>query len=119
MGMDLLGKQGDERFSHQGWVMCLERAIQFGWTPAGTVAATDFPRDWQGGYCTNDYQVVTDRDARALGEALLRAAAAFAREPDKLQVRKEWLEEEDEIAAELRCIRRLANYALKGGFVVA
>ena len=87
MGMDLFGKHGDERFNIHGWRMCLERAIEFGWTPERTVAATDFPGEWQGGYCTNDYQEVTDRDARTLGEALLRAVAALsACEPDKVQI---------------------------------
>ena len=43
MGMDLVGKHGDESFNNHGWRMCLERAIEFGWTPEGTVAATDFP----------------------------------------------------------------------------
>ena len=120
MGMDLFGKHGDERFNIHGWRMCLERAIEFGWTPERTVAATDFPGEWQGGYCTNDYQEVTDRDARALGEALLRAVAALsACEPDKVQDRREWPEEEDEFAAELRCLRRLANCSLKGGFIIA
>ena len=33
MGMDLFGKHGDERFNIHGWRMCLERAIEFGWTP--------------------------------------------------------------------------------------
>lgn len=33
MGMDLLGNHGDERFSMRGWRECLERAIEFGWTP--------------------------------------------------------------------------------------
>jgi hypothetical protein len=43
MGMDLLGNHGDERFHACGWRWCLERAIEFGWTPEGTVAPIDFP----------------------------------------------------------------------------
>jgi hypothetical protein len=119
MGMDLLGNHGDERFSARGWHWCLERAIEFGWTPEGTVV--DFPGEWGGGYLTNDYQTVTDSDARSLGEALLRAAATLsAREQDKIQ--------ENDFAAEfaatkfgdeVRCLQRLAAYALKGGFVIA
>jgi hypothetical protein len=117
MGMDLLSEHGDERFNARGWRWCLERAKEFGWSPEGTVAPIDFQGEWNGDYFTNDYQTVTDRDARALGEALLRAVAALsAREPDKIHM--------DEFAAaefdgELSCLRRLANYALKGGFVIA
>ena len=46
MGM-VLGWQTRRR-TFQGWRMCLERAIEFGWTPEGTVAATDFPGKLQG-----------------------------------------------------------------------
>jgi hypothetical protein len=46
--MDLVGKHGDESFNIHCWRMCRERAIEFGWTPEGTVAATDFPGEWQG-----------------------------------------------------------------------
>ena len=116
MGMHLLSEHGDWSFNNSGWRYCLETAIEFGWSPEGTVAPIDFQGDWNGVYFTNDYQTVTDRDACALGEALLRAVAAlYAREPDKIHM--------DEFAAvefdgELSCLRRLANYALKGGFVI-
>jgi hypothetical protein len=99
MGMDLLGEHGDERFNAFGWRECLERAVEFGWTPDGTVAPIDFPGEWKGGYCSNDYQMVTGRDARALGEALLRAVAAL----------KEIDFGVEQFAAELNCLRRLAN----------
>ena len=126
MGMDLVGKHGGKSFQIHGWRMCLDRAIEFGWTPEGTVAPTDFPGEWQGGYYSNDFQAVTDSDARALGEALLRAVVALsAPGPDKVQVRKDWPEEEDEfidelrrLSDELRGLRSLANYALKGGFII-
>ena len=141
MGVDLFGKHGGEMFNWHGWRACLERAIEFGWTPEGTLAPTDFSSEWQGGYYSNDYQVVTDSDARALGEAVLRAVAALsARAPDKVQVRKDWpeeefgadlrallanyalkgafLTEEEELADELRCLRKFATYALKGGFTI-
>jgi hypothetical protein len=125
MGIDLLGDHGDERFNAFGWRECMERAIEFGWIPEGSVAPMNFIGEWKGGYFTNDYQMVTNRDARALGEALLRAVAALsAREQDEVQTCKERPDEEDEFAAEhftaeLCCLRRLANYALKGGFVIA
>ena len=115
MGMDLLREDGNESFSGTSWNECLKRAIEFGWTPEGTVAPVGFPGQWQGGYWSNDFQEVTTRDARRLGDALLRVVAALSKDcPD----------EEDELtakrlAAELRCLRKLANYALDGGFVIA
>jgi hypothetical protein len=50
VGMDLLGNHGDERFSASAWRECLERAIEFGWEPEGTVAPTDWLGEWDGGY---------------------------------------------------------------------
>jgi hypothetical protein len=120
MGMDLLGKHGDERFNAGGWRWCLERAKEFGWTPEGTVAPKDFPREWGGHYLTNDYQTVTDSDARSLGEALLRAAAAlYAREKDKIQEEATVDFPATHFGYQVSCLQRLAAYALKGGFVIA
>lgn len=77
MGVDLLSDHGDERFSAWAWDHCCERAIEFGWKPEGTVAAKEFPGEWSGGYGGNDFQMVTDSDARSLGEALQRAVSFF------------------------------------------
>jgi len=125
MGMDLLREGVNERFSAISWCECLKRAIEFGWTPEGTVAPLDFPGQWDGDYCGNDFQQVTDRDARGLGEALLRAVAALsAREQSKIEVLKDCSDDEVEwtakrpLVAELSCLRRLANYTLQGGFVI-
>jgi hypothetical protein len=142
MGMDLLGNHGDERFSAEVWSNCLERAIQFGWQPEGTAAppAWSWPGEWKwdGGYLSNDYQRVTDRDARALGKALLLAIDALSARANvqkrRAQIRlvspiqpnvvgiersAEWTEEEDSLEAEICCLRRLADFALKGRFVIA
>lgn len=148
MGMDLLSDHGDERFSAAAWYDCLERAIEFGWNPEGTLApivpmtpsGDRWVGEWNGGYHTNDYQQVTDRDARALGRALLRAADALSAQA-KLRKRRaqlrlvssvqanvvaierpprgKFFEEEDPLEAEISCLRRLADFALKGGFVIA
>jgi hypothetical protein len=123
MGMDLLGNHGDERFSASAWDNCLERAIEFGWEPEGTVAPTDWSGEWDGGYCSNDWQAVTDRDARALGEALVRAIATLSaraniRKPSTREL-DDLFVEEDPLDAEIACLRSLSDYALKGGFVIA
>ena len=148
MGIDLLGGHGEERFSFGGWRMCLERAIEFGWNPEGTVAPKELVCEWNGGYHSNDFQRVTDCDARALGKALLRAIATLSAQANvekrRAQIRivstaqladPVGIERADRarsaqadvelffapgnpLDAELGCLRRLADYALKGGFVI-
>lgn len=119
--MDLLGNHGDERFSASAWRQCLKRAIQFGWEAEGTAAPTNWSGEWNGGYIGNEWQALTDRDARALGEALVRAIATLSTRSNVgkpgTQELNALFEEEDE--AEIGCLRRLADYALKGGFVIA
>jgi hypothetical protein len=124
MGMDLLGNHGDERFSARVWWECLERAIEFGWEPEGTVAPTYWLGEWHGEYFGNDWQAVTDRDARALGEALVRAIATLSsrvnvQKPNTQALNAPLFVKEDPVDAEIACLRRLADYALKGGFVIA
>ena len=121
MGMDLLGKHGDERFSASAWRECLERASEFGWQPEGTLTPTDWHGEWNGSYFSNDWQAVTDRDARTLGEALLRAIATLSsranvRNPGTQDLNALFVEV-DPSHAEIGCLRRLADYALKGGFI--
>jgi hypothetical protein len=85
MGYDLLGKRGFFRFSEQGWYHCLDVACAFGWEPAGTQLPDGPPEargnpepdwKWDGGYGSNDWQIVTDDDAKALVAALDRAIEA-------------------------------------------
>jgi hypothetical protein len=93
MGMDLSGKGGYFRFSHQNWRAILELAHEYGWEPAGTKppefivyapdgvtvdevgtrAARQHHGNWDGGYFTNDLQVVDDQDAANIADALERA----------------------------------------------
>src|SRR3712207_9235910 len=83
MGRDLSGEGGYFRFSIHGWCAALELAHEHGWEPAGTeppeftVYAPDGVTvdevrtraerqryaNWDGGYFTNEYQVVSDEDA--------------------------------------------------------
>lgn len=80
MGMDLLGLggigHGEISFNNGFWYTLLEIAEIFGWQPAGTVKPSDYDGRWNGSYFTNDFQEVTDADARALSDALQRAVAA-------------------------------------------
>src|SRR5262249_37495558 len=92
MGFDLHGRHETVSFNLAGWRYLLETANSFGWQPAGTeapdlenVGLGSIPiepigpaRAWNGGYFTNDFQTVTDDDARQMGAALLRAALAKA-----------------------------------------
>lgn len=69
MGYDLRGTGGVFRLNTSGWMDLLDLAHRHGWQPAGT-EAPEYDPDWDGGYFTNDYQIVTDEDASALADAL-------------------------------------------------
>ncbi len=69
--------------SFSEWDECLKRAIEFGWTPEGTVDNWSDYGEWDGSYYGNEMQIVTDRDARALGEARFFAPSPpFPRDPE-------------------------------------
>jgi hypothetical protein len=69
---------GGLSLNSSAWQYCLDAAKAFGWVPAGTEAGRTPPgREWSGGYFTNDFQVVTDIDARNLASALDQAIAAL------------------------------------------
>jgi hypothetical protein len=90
MGMDLRGAGGNFRFPVHGWSAVLHLARDFGgWEPQGTeppeyyrqrALADGEPLDWSGTYGTNDYQQVTEADARNLADALERALRHVPRE---------------------------------------
>ena len=71
MAFDLEGKAGSFRMSNSGWPEVLAIAEAYGWKPAGTRPPRGSkPGGWDGGYRTNDGQVVTKVDASALAAAL-------------------------------------------------
>src|SRR5262249_26981115 len=88
MGVDLRGEGGELHLGWPAWSYCLSVAHAFGWEPEGTKPPMFDPpypnaelqaeaaARWDGGYFTNDYQHVTDSDAKALAAALDRAVAA-------------------------------------------
>jgi hypothetical protein len=133
VGIDLLGKHGDARFSPAAWRECLDLASAFGWRPETPVASLYY----------NDSQEVTDGDARALALTLRRAVSALrmgqslsdeqAKAFDKL---KEGFDKYDPfedvpfcqdrppsseklLDAVEQIVRRVAEYALLGGFTIA
>jgi hypothetical protein len=119
MGVDLYG-HGGASFTWAGWEDCLAVAQAFGWKPAGTAAPDprkwdDVPviTGWNGTYFTNDYQEVTDADARALSLALNRALAT-------LSTGQTLTEEQTEVLRGISGneLRRLADYAATGGFAI-
>ena len=78
MGMSLQGVAGDFWWDTFSWVKLLRVAGRYGWRPAGTTLShsdlADMPGGrWDGNYTTNDGQIVTAEDARALAVALERA----------------------------------------------
>jgi len=112
MGYDLQGR-GGASFNTAAWSMCLNVATAFGWEPAGTVDPDDCNREWGGAYFSNDYQQVTDDDARALAAALRRALGALE---TKEKLTQEQAKACDDI--HLSVIRKLADYAEGGRFAI-
>ena len=138
MGMDILFNRGDFRCSARFWGECLTLAEVFGWIAAGTEAPCEcvqgvITRDWGGGYGTNDYQQVTDEDARAFAAALKRGIEALMMEPPLTIEQAERVKVFDEMITDninypgrigdiktsgVPRIAELATLASDGGFVI-
>ena len=135
MGYDLRNKQGDYFGANiDAWDHLAEAALAFDWKPAGTLHPTDnelsgeplerFEARWIGGYLSNDYQRVTDEDARELAAALRRAIAAAEKIKADEAAKVEFigwhrLSARAKYAAKnlnVRFVREFAEYCEKGGF---
>ena len=86
MSYEIFGRNGKYWTCHQDdWGSYLEVATAFGWTPEGAFSKCDeggFGEHPSGSYLGNDFQIVTDGDARAMAEALNRAVTSInARSP--------------------------------------
>jgi hypothetical protein len=139
MGFDLSGRGGSEHFNWMSWSYCLEIAHGFGWQPEGTKPndemmvhvygwspedAKRLGADWDGGYFTNDFQLVTDSDAKALAAAFDRAISDGEVDPERItlvmdtgatRLGNEFVPTRDKVAM-LDWLRALADYARQGGF---
>lgn len=128
MGYDLRNEQGNY-FGVNGnaWDHCFEAAIAFDWKPAGTLPPEDefeFECRWSGRYFGNDYQRVTDEDARKFAAALRKAIAAAigVKKDEAVTVEfRDWnyLSARARNAAKnlnVRFVSAFAEYCEKGGF---
>lgn len=92
MGMDLHSETGAEfRLSRNAWLHILELAKEYGWEPLGTIPPTfDDPlrnleyKGWEGGYDTNEFQIVTDVDSAEMASALENALQDIASQEEAL-----------------------------------
>jgi hypothetical protein len=78
MAMHLHGVKGDFGWNAFSWIKLLRLAQNYGWQPAGTtISAAELKSmpngKWDGNYTTNDRQIVSAADAKALASALDRA----------------------------------------------
>ncbi len=101
MGFDLTAESGDYfHFNWAGWTQILKEAWDYGWRPQGTlcpdwyIVGTDLraadvydKEKWEGGYFSNDGQVVTAEDACAIAQALERAL------PQLEQPKQRWVKD--------------------------
>ena len=68
MGYDLSNRNGEFRFTGEGYSMALDLAKLYGWEPQGITG-----EDSRGGYFSNDGQRVENEDALNIALALERA----------------------------------------------
>jgi hypothetical protein len=114
MGIDLIGHE-EKSLSFAVWGGILDLAVAFGWEPAGTIAPYNHEGPWSGTYCGNDGQRFSDKDSRAISEALYRALTAL-KPKQKLTAgqRKAWSSKYVGVVS----VCRFAEYADKGGFAI-
>ena len=122
MGYDLQSKHDYFSATNGNWDYLTETALAFGWQPAGTVypihnedggKSYEAGETWSGGYFTNDFQRVTDNDARELAAALRRAiAAAEGTEARHLSARAENAMKNLNVSF----VRKFAEFCEGGGF---
>lgn len=113
MGMSLIGH--GVSFSRSAWISCLWIARSFGWEPEGTTQENDLCNKWDGTYFTNDYQSVSDKDAKNLSIALNRAIYAFEHN-EKLTLRQ--MEAVEQRGINLDNLRTLQKCADERGFLI-
>lgn len=115
MGMDLLGKNADVSCRMAAWDECQVIAGWFGWIPKGTEPPDDFNgTDWDGRYHGNDYQYVTDADAKSMSDALYRALESLNYSP--LIIKEDAIKT---ITSVRRTIQLIADLGRDGGFIIA
>tara|TARA_Y100001934_G_C12342833_1_gene771119 strand:- start:1664 stop:2002 length:339 start_codon:yes stop_codon:yes gene_type:complete len=85
MGFDLYGKKDSCCLNWSDWRETFELAIENGWKPAGTKPPDEettkklygcdsqMVDNWNGGYFSNDFQLVTAEDATNMANALDRS----------------------------------------------
>jgi hypothetical protein len=84
MTMELQGRGGWQSFTLSQWSDILIRANKHGWEPLGTRIAKSKDPKWEGGYCSNEGQLVVAVDARALAAALERSLKCKCKIPKSL-----------------------------------
>jgi hypothetical protein len=77
MGYDMSNSKGDEaHLTMSLWSDFFRLAMEYGWEPMGTVSPYEDNVVWDGGYFSNDFQLVTETDAANLANALEKAIRA-------------------------------------------
>ena len=103
MGYDLINSKGFFRFNGFVWHRVLILAQYFGWKPMGTVmpegnakllfgdwrsneeSVQEFIKSWEGGYNSNDFQLVVKEDALNLAHALMKAMEVLPDEVNDME----------------------------------
>jgi len=81
MGIDLRREKDGISISVFTWARAYALAIEGGWEPRGTLPPKHLPeaekKAWPGAYDSNDCQIITDEDARAMADALEKMLASL------------------------------------------
>ena len=128
MGMDLCSLQSKDFLCINGYTWCnlMALAFQYGWEPLGT----DKPglrgeieeywrdKDWDGGYSTNDSQVVKPEDARNIAKALELALIDMQKAQASEQSEVNDKSAENHILP-FGLVERFIDFCQKGAFLIA
>jgi hypothetical protein len=99
MGFDLTSESGaDFQVRSSYWTFLLYLAQEYGWEMEGTQAPDGVDQaEWDGGYASNDGQVVSKKDASSFADALERAVV----DPNRAQAARRLSKQ---IAADVRSL---------------
>lgn len=113
MGMDFIGDGRSFRLSNSGWILIFNLACDYEWVPSGTTIDSlqtgIAESDWNGGYHSNDGQMVDDQDAMGLAVALEKALAEM---PDE-KIDNGWGGPEEKAM-----VRDFIAFCSKSGFMI-
>jgi hypothetical protein len=94
MGISFIPMNGKDLLDLSSWIWVdlLDIALENGWEPMGTVEPYgEADIEWDGHYCSSDFQLVLEEDLLAIADALEKAIAG--REDNTVCWIKDWIDQ--------------------------